>query len=96
MRVRRAAAEPKSGWMALAEAVERNARETDAQNITDTLDDRGVLPAAAVELSPSARKHLEAATEREAPNYMTPEGREATLRGCEKLRLRIPTALLPM
>jgi hypothetical protein len=63
------------------------------QAIANILDALGVLPAAAAELSPSARKQLEAAAEREAPN-MSSEGREATLRGCEKLNLRIPTVFL--
>jgi hypothetical protein len=53
----------------------------------------GVLPAAASALSPSARKELEAAAEREAPN-MTSEGRRMTLRGCENLKLSTPSAFL--
>ena len=62
------------------------------QEVSNTLDALGFLPAAAAELSPSARKLLEAKAEREAPS-MTSEGRRMTLRGCEKLKLRIPSAL---
>jgi hypothetical protein len=60
------------------------------QAISNTLYALGVLPAASAELSPSARKQLEAAAEREAPN-MTSEGRKMTLWGCAKLKLRIPS-----
>jgi hypothetical protein len=80
------------GWAALAEAVERTANEMNPQEVSNTLYTLGVLPAAAAELSPSAWTYLEAAAEREAPS-MTSYEREATLRGCEKLKLRIPSAL---
>ena len=82
-----------TGWAGLAEAAERTAREMNAQAVSNTLYALGDLPAASAELSPSAWKHLEAAAEREAPN-MTPEGRKMTLRGCEKLQLRTPSAFL--
>jgi hypothetical protein len=62
------------------------------REVSNTLDALGLLPAAATELSPSARKHLEASTKREAPN-MTVQGCRMTLRGCETLMLRIPSAL---
>jgi hypothetical protein len=62
------------------------------QNVANTLHALGLLPAAATVLSPSARKHLEAAAEREASN-MTSGGRDMTRRGCEKLKLKIPSAL---
>ena len=81
------------GWAGLAEAAERTAREMNEQNISNTLYALGVLPAAAAELLPSARKLLEATAEREAPN-MTWEGRWMTLQGCGKLNLRIPSAFL--
>jgi RecB family exonuclease len=61
--------------------------------VSNLLSALGVLPAAAAALSPSARKHLEAAAEREAPN-MTAQGRKMTLRGCEVLKLRTPSAFL--
>jgi hypothetical protein len=80
-----------SGWAGLAEAVERTASEINEQEVSNTLDALGLLPAAATELSPLARKHLEAAAERQAPN-MTSEGRRMTLRGCEKLELKTPSA----
>ena len=82
-----------TGWTRLSEATERTAREMIAQEVSNTLHALGLLPAAATELSPSARKHFEAAAEREAPN-MTSEGRRMTLRGCEKLKLRTPSAFL--
>ena len=82
-----------SGWAGLAEAVERTASQMNEQGVSNTLCALGVLPAAAAELSPSAWKHLEAAAEREAPN-MTSEGRWMTLRGCEKLELKTPSAFL--
>ena len=63
-----------SGWAGLAEAVERTASQMNDQNVANSLYALGALPAAAAELSPSARKELEAAAEREAPN-MTSEGR---------------------
>jgi hypothetical protein len=81
-----------TGWAGLAEAAARTASKMDKQEVSNTLDALGRLPAAATELSPSARKHLEAAAEREAPN-MTPHGCRMTLRGCEMLMLRIPSAL---
>jgi hypothetical protein len=62
------------------------------QDVSMTLDALGDLPAAVAELSQSARNQLEAAAEREAPN-MTSGGRRMTLRGCEKLKLKIPSAL---
>jgi hypothetical protein len=81
------------GWAGLAQAAERTAREMNPQNVANTLDALGVLPAAAAELSPSARTHLEAAAEREAPN-MRQDGLMATRRGCGRLNLRIPSAIL--
>ena len=81
-----------TGLGGLAEAAERTALEMNKQDISNTLDALGVLPAAAAELSPTARKQLEAAAEMEAPN-MTSGGRTMTLRGCEKLKLKIPSAL---
>jgi hypothetical protein len=81
------------GWTGLAEAVERTASQMNDQEVANSLDAIGVLRAAAAELTPSARKHLEAAAEREAPN-MTSQGRKMTLRGCEKLKLRTPSAFL--
>ena len=77
----------------MAQAVERTAREMTPQGVANSLDALGVLPAAAAELSPSSRKLMEAAAEREAPNMRSDE-RKATLRGCGKLNLRIPSAIL--
>jgi len=88
-----AAAVSLSGWAGLAEVVERTASLMNEQNVSNSMDALGALPAAAAELSPSARKHLEAAAEREAPN-MTSQGRQMTLRGCEKLNIKIPSAIL--
>ena len=87
-----AAAVSPTGWVGLAEAVERTAGQMNEQGVSNSLDALGNLPAAAAELSPSARKHLEASAKREAPK-MTSEGRKMTLRGCKKLKLRIPSAL---
>jgi len=81
------------GWAGLAEAAERTARVMNPLDVATTLDALGVLPAVAAELSPSSRKLLEAAAEREAPNMRSDE-REATLRGCEKLNLKMPSAIL--
>jgi hypothetical protein len=80
-----------SGWAGLAEAVGRTANEMNPQAVANSFDALGVLPAAAAALSPSSRKHLEAAAEREAPNMIS-GGRRMTLRGCEQLKLRIPSA----
>jgi hypothetical protein len=81
-----------TGWARLAEAAERTASEMNEQDISNTLYALGILSAAAAELSPFALKELKAAAEREAPN-MTSEGRKMTLRGCKKLKLKIPFAL---
>ena len=82
-----------SRWVSLAEAAERTASEMNEQDVSNTLYALGVLPAAAAALSPSVRMRLEAAAEREAPN-MTSEGRWMTLRGCENLKLKTPSAFL--
>ena len=87
-----AAAVSTSGWAGPAEAVGRNASEMNEREVSISLYALGVLPAAAV-LSPSTRKHLEAAAEREAPN-MTSQGRKMTLQGCERLKLRNPSSFL--
>ena len=81
-----------TGWTGLSQAAERTAREMSPQNVANTLHALGLLPAAATVLSPSARTLFEAAAEREAPN-MIPQECRMTLRGCENLKLKTPSAL---
>jgi hypothetical protein len=81
-----------AGWAAMARAAERTAPTMNAQNIANTLAAFAKLSKAWAELSILAREHLEAITEKVAPE-MTSEEREMTLWACQQLCAKVPSAL---
>jgi len=82
------------GWTALAEAAERTAPGMNDQNMSNTIHAYAVLsPHVAATLSPAARGCLEAAAEREAPNMTSEERRGTLVWACDRLGIKIPSAL---
>ena len=75
-----------SGWAALAKAVGRVAPDMTEQSVVLTL-------ITLIKLDAASAERLEAAAEREAPE-MNSVARRSTLRACEKLNLKIPSALI--